>query len=410
MASIKIKLRNKSNKDGYYPVVLQIIKDRKTKIITLNLDCKRKDWDYKNQQFKKSSTNHLQRNRILLKLKDKAYKIVDDFQIEGVDFTLTQFEDKYRGKRTRQFTVKKFWEEKIADLNKAGKTGNARCYHGTMTTFFKFEKNENISFKEIDVYFLEKFETHLRSNGYSDGGISVRMRTLKALINDAIKKGVCDRQYYPFKTYNISRFKTKGIKKALSRKEIRKIEELDESKHPHLTEAKKLFMFSYFTGGMNFHDMMLLTWNDIENDRIIYVRSKTKAKFSVKILKPVEEILKYFKSINPSTPYVFPILPKAEMTPIQIENRKSKMIKKFNAELKEIARVLNITKKITSYVARHSYASNLKHLKVSTDIISEAMGHANIAITTTYLKEFDQDIIDKANERLLEEPSLQFAS
>jgi len=67
MASIKILLRNKPNKEGLYPVVLKIIKERKIKVITLGISCLKKDWDKGNANFKKSQKNYIQRNRALLK-------------------------------------------------------------------------------------------------------------------------------------------------------------------------------------------------------------------------------------------------------------------------------------------------------------------------------------------------------
>ena len=88
---------------------------------------------------------------------------------------------------------------------------------------------------------------------------------------------------------------------------------------------------------------------------------------------------------------------------MQIENRKAKKLKRFNSDLKKIAEIIGIDKPITSYVARHSFATNLKELGVSTDIISQSMGHQNVSITSAYLKDFDNEIIDDANERLLME-------
>lgn len=89
---------------------------------------------------------------------------------------------------------------------------------------------------------------------------------------------------------------------------------------------------------------------------------------------------------------------------MQIENRKSKKLKRFNNDLKKIAEIVGIDKPLTSYVARHSFATNLKELGVSTDVISQSMGHQNVSITTAYLKDFDNEVIDDANERLLMEP------
>jgi hypothetical protein len=116
------------------------------------------------------------------------------------------------------------------------------------------------------------------------------------------------------------------------------------------------------------------------------------------------DILSYYKKAKSNTGYVFPILLHDNLTPIQVENRKAKKLKRFNSDLKKIAEIVGINKTLTSYVARHSYATNLKQIGVSTDLISQSMGHQNIAITSAYLKDFDDDVIDDANEKLLMEP------
>lgn len=121
----------------------------------------------------------------------------------------------------------------------------------------------------------------------------------------------------------------------------------------------------------------------------------------VKILPPVREVLDYYLITNKNTEYVFPILLKDELTPIQIEHRKHKTLKRFNKELKELARLAKVAKNVTSYVIRHSYATNLKQLGVSTDKISQSMGHSTLEVTNSYLKDFENEDIDKENEKLL---------
>ncbi|WP_438710748.1 phage integrase SAM-like domain-containing protein [Aquimarina muelleri] len=410
MASIKILLRNKANQEGQYPVVLKIIKDRKIKVITLGLNCLEKDWDKANGQFKKSEKNYRQRNRALLKKKEEALKIIDDFFLEGIDFTLNQFETKFRGRKSSKVTVSEFWKEKISDLNKAGRTGNARAYQDVYNSFFKFYKNKALVFREITPVLLDKYETYLRSNNNTDGGIGVKMRELRALFNDAIKKGVVDEKYYPFKTYKVSKLKGKGIKKALTRDEMKLMESIDTDKYPHLINAKNYLIFSYYMAGMNFVDMMKLKWDNIQGDRILYIRSKTKGRFSVKMLEPVKQVIAYYKVQNRPTDYVFPILLKDNLTPIQIENRKRKTLKAFNRQLKEIAKIQGVKQNVSSYVIRHSFATNLKFAGISTDLIGESMGHHDVSVTKAYLKEFEDDIIDDAMSKLLEEPKLKYAS
>lgn len=408
MASIKIVLRNKVNKEGQKPVILRIVKNRKSKLINLGLNCFDKDWDDTICQFKRTYPNYIQRNIILLKLKEKAYKIIDEFAVEDIDFTLTQFEERFRGKSSKQTTVSEFWLEKIADLNLAGRTGNANAYKDVYNSFFKFKKNKTILFRDITHTVLDKYETYLRSKNNTDGGIAFKMREIRALFNDAIRKGVVQDKYYPFKTYKISKLKGRSIKKALSREEMKSLESIDISMLPHLTNSKNYMIFSYYTGGMNFIDMLKLTWDNIDNDRINYTRSKTKKNFSVQILEPVRKVLEYYKNQNRDTKYVFPILLKEGLTPIQIENRKHKTLKKFNKDLKEIAKIQGVNKPVSSYVIRHSFATNLKFAGVSTDVISDAMGHKSLEITNAYLKRHSNETVDNEMKKLLEEPMAMY--
>ena len=409
MASIKILLRKKSNNEGNFPIVLRLTKDRKVKIISLGLECPLKDWDEKNSQLKKSHPNYIQKNTLISTYKLKASKIINRFELDEIDFTLSQFESEFRGLKDKNISVKDFWDNKISDLVLAGRIGNARAFRDTMKSFFKFYKNPKLLFREITVEVLDNYETFLRSNGGTDGGIGVKMRAIRALYNDAIRKGTVDEKYYPFKVFKVSRFKSTGIKKALSISEIKKIIDFDEKKYPEFAESKKLFIFSYYTNGMNFYDIMKLRWENVQNDRILYTRSKTKGNFSIKIVEPVKMILEEYKNVNTTTPYVFPILLKEGLTPLQIENRKERTLKKFNKDLKKIAEILGIESKVSSYVARHSFATNLKQLGTSTEIISQTMGHQNVAITSAYLKDFDNDVIDKSIRRLLEEPKSMYA-
>lgn len=199
----------------------------------------------------------------------------------------------------------------------------------------------------------------------------------------------------------MSKLKGKGIKKALTLEEVQKIIKTDLSTHPKLVNAKNYFVFSFYTRGMNFADMMKLRWKDVIDDQIYYTRSKTKTNFRIKILPPVQGILDYYKNKKNETGYVFPILLKDELTPAQIENRKKKTLKQYNKDLKEIAAFCGINKSVSSYVARHSYANCLKQKGIATDIISESMGHQNIAVTQAYLKELDNSLVDEAMEVLM---------
>src|SRR5690606_38991478 len=140
-----------------------------------------------------------------------------------------------------------------------------------------------------------------------------------------------------------------------------------------------------------------------------YKRSKTKGNFSIKIIEPVWEILKYYKKQNRPTEYVFPILLNENLTPKQIEFRKNKVLSRYNKRLSEMGEILKFPIKISSYTARHSFATNLKYAGISTDVISELLGHSDLSITQSYLKAFEDDITDSAVDKLLEEPQQHLA-
>jgi integrase/recombinase XerD len=402
LTSISILRRKKPLRDGLHPIILKVIKDREIQIVSLGFSCPENEWNPEKKEFRKNHPNYIQRNALLSKLKSRALSIIDDFRNEDIDFSLSQFEERFRGDHKRNnMSIYDFFEYKINMLNESGRTGSARAYKDASLAFFKFYFDKNLMFHDLSASLLEKFEAHLRGRGNTDGGIAVRMRHLRALYNDAISKDVASRSHYPFDTYKISKLKGKGLKRALTRSEIGSIMNFDVLGSPSLVNAKNYFLFSYFTRGMSYVDMMRLTWDHIQGDNIVYIRSKTKGRFTVKILPPVRDILNYYKLHYKQTNYVFPILLREGMTPMQIENRKSKTLKKFNKDLKALAILVGIDKTLTSYVARHSFATNLKELGVSTDIISESMGHQNINITNAYLKEFENDVIDEANEKLI---------
>lgn len=402
MINIKIVQRAKALSNGLYPIYLRVTKDRKSKFITLKLSCEKSQWNEQKSEFRKSVKHYQQFNNSLDEIWKRAEKIVSDALGRGDDISLDEFEELFFNfKLDRKVTVNDYWDEHIEDMNKSGRTGNARFFKDSKNSFFKFLQDKTIYFKDITPAVLDKYEVFLRSNGGIDSGIAVKMRALRALYNSAIKKGFAHKEHYPFDAYKLSKLKGKGNKRALSSDDVMKIRNLDTEKHPTLLNTKNYFLFSYYTGGMNFFDMMKLTWESVVGDRIIYVRSKTKGRFTIKILEPVQEILDYYKNQDRDTNYVFPIILREDSTPIQLEYRKEKTLKRFNKDLKKIADICEIEHKITSYVARHSFATNLKQKGVATDVISEAMGHLNLAITQAYLKELENDVIDDAFSKLL---------
>jgi integrase len=214
---------------------------------------------------------------------------------------------------------------------------------------------------------------------------------------------VCSEKYYPFKNFSLAKYSNiKTDKRAISKTDIEKIKKVKLRK-PNLLLAKHLFLFSFYCRGMNFVDMAFLKWKDIKNKRLTYTRKKTREHFNIGLLKPALDILRHHKTVTfkNKESYVFPIFNENHISPQTVYNRKVKMLRQVNKDLKTIAKQAKIQTELTTYVARHSYATILKLSGVSTSIISEALGHASEKITQVYLTEFGDDILDKASKAIL---------
>ncbi|TDN80792.1 site-specific recombinase XerD [Salegentibacter sp. 24] len=402
MITIKIVQRTKKLTDGLYPIFLRVTKDRQTKYYKTPFSSEISEWSPSTGTFNKKLKNHFQYNRLLVKIKDRAYQVASEIEIQNPDYTLEDFDKLYRVTfNPVKNDVFAFFDEIVEEMTYAGRVGNAKSYKDTKTSVQIFHKSKKLSFREVNSTFLSKYDAFLRSRGGTDGGVGVKMRAIRALFNKAIERGIVKESLYPFKKYKISGLRGKGFKRALDFEEIMRIVNVDLSNHPHLVDTRNYFVFSFYTRGMNFADMMGLEWKDVEKNVIYYTRAKTKGNFSIAIMPPVREILDYYGINGYGNKYVFPLLYRENYTPTQLADRKHKMLGIYNKNLKELATICEITKNVSSYVARHSFANCLKQKGVATDVISESLGHQNLTVTQAYLKELDTQVVDKALEVLL---------
>lgn len=185
-------------------------------------------------------------------------------------------------------------ETKEKELIETGKIGTAKWLHDTRNSMLKFHTSNKLDLRDINVEWLTQYELFLKKNNCLDSGIAVRMRAIRSIYNKAIKDQNIKINYelYPFKDYQISKLKGEKKIRAIGTEEINSIKELDTTNYPHLKLTKDIFLFSYYTGGMNYIDMAKLTWNNIyrhnNDERIEYVRSKTKGKVNFVLIEPAK--------------------------------------------------------------------------------------------------------------------------
>ena len=388
--------------NGEYPLMLRICKDGKKKYQSLGISVLPRYWDFTRNKPKPNCPNKEYIQKIILDKQTELQQRMLEFNSEQKEYTTTTLLND-ENKRFELKTVCQFYQELIEQCKNNNKCGNRLIYKGSYNSLKVFTKNQlDIPFSAIDISWLNKYEKWLRSKGNKETTMSLMFRTLRSAYNKAIKAKCARKSDYPFDEYKINKFDTKTQKRAIAKTEVLKFtKEVDNiGKRQYVQISKDIFIFSFLCGGINFTDIANLTKVNITNGRIHYIRQKTGKLIKLGISEEAMQIIKKYES--ESKGYLFPILnANIHKTPLQKQNRIHKMLGKINKNLKLIAAQLNVDANMTTYVARHSFASVLKKSGVSIALISEALGHSDLSTTQVYLDSFDNEQIDAAMQNLL---------
>ena len=246
----------------------------------------------------------------------------------------------------------------------------------------------------------------LRKEGNVNNSIATKFAIFKAAYNKALAEGLFLQKINPFAKYKVGSLWTRTWKRAITKEDIQKLVALEIAPNyrtDYAEFARDIFLFSYYTAGINFTDMATLRYCDIVDGRIYYSRHKTQKLLSFQLVPNAMRIIeKYSKANHAQEDYIFPILDRTEhKTAQQIFNRTHKVLRKVNRELKTLGEQIGLEMPLTTYVARHTFATVLKRSGVNIAIISESLGHSDLSTTQIYLDSFENSQIDAAMQNLL---------
>ncbi len=396
-ATVNVVLfKSKTLANGEHPLMIRVCKDNKKKYKSLGISIHPQFWDFDKNKPRKNCPNKEQIQTLISdNIKDLSGSILD-FKTENKEFTATKVIERVKEPSLKK-TVEQLFDSEINRLQGEGRLKYASTYKELKASLLNFNMHLDIYFSEIDINWLKRYEAYLRIKGLADNSIGVRFRTLRTLFNKAISENIVKSDYYPFKAYKVSKLRKGTVKRAITKADIELIiNHKVESDYSQL--AIDLFYFSYLSGGINFVDMAYLTYDNIVDKRLIYIRKKTKKLIKLPIQDKAMDIVKKYKSNNS---YIFPILSEFHKTDIQKANRVHKVLGKVNKYLKAVGEELGLPIDLTTYVARHTYATVLKRSGVNTSIISESLGHSSEKVTQIYLDSFENSQIDEAMKNLL---------
>ncbi len=392
MTTIKIKLRQSSVEDHPGSIVYHVTRGSVTRVITTAHKLFPHEWDNEKSEVIPSSDERLKAidSQIRHEVR-RLERIVRNFDEGKREYNAEDVVNEYQrvGERGSFFS---FMEGVILRYGQLNRKGTAKNYHAALESFRRFRLDEEVDIEDIDATLMEDYEAWLRANRLAPNSVSFYMRILRAVYNRAVARGLTqDRK--PFRTVFTGMEKTR--KRAISFKEIKRIHDLELSSRPHLEFARDMFLFLFYCRGMSFVDAAYLKKSDISCGVLTYRRQKTNQLLHIKVEPEMREIIDRYSKQD--SLYLLPII-----YPLGDDRKQYEAaLRKINCNLKEVGRMANLDKPLTTYVSRHSWATIAKYKNVALPVISEALGHDSESTTRIYLSSIDRVTIDKANRLII---------
>ena len=299
------------------------------------------------------------------------------------------------GKKVNQPTVLAFMQVQIQLLQNSNRFGTAQNYQKARNSFAQFLKGNDIPFKNFTEEIIIKYNSFLLQRGLVRNSCSFYMRIMRAICNKAAKQKLIRHTNLFSDVYT-------GIdctrKRAVPQNIISALHKLNLDKSFKLALSRDLFIFSYCTRGMSFVDMVYLKKSNLQNGYISYSRKKTGQLLIIRIEPIIEQIISKYE--NNDTPYVFPIITSSDSYGAFVQYQKA--INTYNRHLGILSKKIMGGYRLTSYTARHSWATAARNQNVPISVISAGMGHTSEQTTRIYLDSLENSLIDEANKEIVE--------
>ena len=397
MASIKVKFRPSINENKEGTIYYQIIQNRVIRQLKTDYRLFMHEWSEEESEIKtpnNSRQNYLQsiEERIDWDIK-RLQSIINHLGSKRQRYTTDDIISTFQ-KQANEQSLFNFMHGVIAQLRQMGKQRTSETYRCTLKSFMQFRKDKDVLLADIDSDLMLMYEAYLHNRGLTKNSTSFYMRILRAVYNRAVEKDLTTNRN-PFKHVYTGIDKT--IRRAISITAIKNIKKLDLTAKPALEFARDMFLFSFYTRGMSFIDMAYLRKSDIKKGILSYRRRKTDQQLLIKWEKCMQDIVDKYHTTD--SEYLLPIIRTTSKT--QARKQYLNSIRTINQHLKQIGQITNLPLPLTTYVARHSWASIAKSKNIPISIICEGMGHDSEVTTKIYLTSLDSTAIDQANSKIL---------
>jgi len=388
MATFKVVIRDSKRKDGKTNIKIRVTHKRQAGYIATEYYVFPDEFDQKGERVTPVNLGYDESNSINMKLLGlkgsyaiRLDKIKDKVKHYTLDMVIQYLKEEKDS--TDMFVI---LDNKIAKFKALGNVNYMNSYKCTRGAIFKYLGYEMLPLEVISYDWLSRFEFHMKKEKMGPNTIGTYMRNIRTCFNDSITMGLVELNLYPFRRYRIPKGKTR--KRNISKDETTRIATIEIKDHL-MAWARDMYMLSFYLIGINMRDLMFV--KKVDEGRIFYIRSKGKKDYSIKVFPEAQAIIDRY----PGKKYLLNTMDN------YADYRSA--VKRINKKLKDVAGddMCKIGKPLTTYYARHTWATIASSLGVSRDTIRYALGHATSSVTDIYI-DYDLEQVDQANRKVID--------
>ena len=399
MATIKLKFRPSTAEGKPGTLYFQVIHRRSTRTVCTDYHVMPEEWDGRTSFICITGSPERQAELQLMASKVRwdsrqITSLITEKEQAMVEYTADDIVSGFRLLPPCP-TWFSFIHGMVAKKLRIGRLGTAKTYRNALASFSRFRDGEDIAIDALDAELMNQYEAWLKERGVKRNSSSCYLRTLRTLYHKAVERGLTTDK-------DIFRHVFTGFaptaKRALPLDTLRAIRRLNLQDGSDLAFVRDMFMLCIYLQGISFVDMAYLKKEDIMNGLLQYSRKKTGQSISVGWEPVMQDIVDTYAHLTVGSPYLLPIITKQDGTERQQYER---MEHKMNRLLKKIGRMVGLQAPLTTYVARHCWASTMRDMGVSLSIVSKGLGHESLKTTQIYLSSIDTEGVVKANRKLI---------
>jgi integrase/recombinase XerD len=390
MSSIKLILKkNKIDKSGEAPLYLRLIKDRKTKFISLSLKLNPNEWDEDKQKVKKNHSNSARLNAFISQMVADARGDVADLERKNKSASARKLKEAIKGK-----PLTNFFEYSYNRCEKQKDTLALSTYNNYKNYLKKFEKyigHKDLMFEDITVTTLKDYAGYCSTTlGNNNTTINFSLKILNLMFKEAQREDLVPLNHFPFSKFKVK--KAKSTKRYLTAEQLAAFIKLEASGKARAQVIKDMFIFSVFAGGLRFGDVIELKWSkyNSKEQKITKNIRKTNRQHSIKIGQKAIDILeKYKTSETKQDDIIFPFANIDKDYFIDRERRAKvvgQAIALSSMYLTRMGKSLELPFSLTFHISRHTFATRALNNGMRIEHVSKLMDHSDIGITQVYAK------------------------